>query len=262
MKMRCWRRRTVCSTRSQLIWSQSRADRAPFASVSCLTVNTPFAHAPRLWQASSLLRQWWNSAPSGDGRELPPYLRHYPEPWLGPLSFAVRHSPVVSPCKVETVGAFAAAHRNKESDSMSQFRWHHTRKRRTLLLRPAGLLFAVDDPMRRSHHPRACAPPRQQCCEVKIDGLMQFAFADPLHLPTMGDESLLFVGPTAAGFPPFGRPRVGHSGERRFGRGEATSDSTAISFVSYFSFASKSKTSKVDSYLVALTILCRVSRRF
>jgi hypothetical protein len=68
---------------------------------------------------------------------------------------------------------------------------------------------------------------------------MQFAFADPLPLPVMGDESLLFVEPITAGFPPFGRPRVGHSGERRFGRGEATSDSTAISFVSYFSFASK-----------------------
>ena len=156
-----------------------------------------------------------------NGRELPPYPRHYPGPWLGPLSFAIRHTPVVSPCIVETVGTFAAASCSEAADRMSQFRWHHVRRRRILLRRPAGLLITVDDPVGRSHHPRACAPSYQQRYEVKIDDPMQFAFADPLPLPTMGDESLLFVGPTAAGFPPFGRPRVGHSGERRFGHGRS-----------------------------------------
>ena len=48
-----------------------------------------------------------------------------------------------------------------------------------------GIVVTVDDPMRRSHHPRAFAPSRQQCCEVIIDGPMQFAFADPLRLPTL-----------------------------------------------------------------------------
>lgn len=74
---------------------------------------------------------------------------------------------------------------------MSQFRWRYTRRRRILLLRPAGLLFTVDDPMRRSHRPRALAPAYQQCYAAIIDGPMQFAFADPLRLPTPGIESLL-----------------------------------------------------------------------
>lgn len=73
---------------------------------------------------------------------------------------------------------------------MSQFRQHYRRPRRTLLRRPAGLLFTVDDPMRRSHHPRACAPSCQQRYEVIIDGPMQFAFADPLRLPTQTIDSL------------------------------------------------------------------------
>jgi hypothetical protein len=76
--------------------------------------------------------------------------------------------------------------RNDEpTDRMSPFRWHHPRGRRTLLQRPARLLFTVDDLMRRSHHPRACAPPPSQYCEVIYDGPMQFAFAGPLHLPTL-----------------------------------------------------------------------------
>jgi len=103
---------------------------------------------------------------------------------------------------------------------MSQFRWHHTRPRRILLQRPAGLLFTVDDPRGRPHHPRACAPSYQQCYEVKVDGPMQFAFADPLGLPTLFAESLLLAKLSLiAGFPPCSGPRVGHSGEKRFGQG-------------------------------------------
>ena len=155
-----------------------------------------------------------------DGRELPPYPRHYPGPWLGPLSFAARHTPVVPPCTVGTVGTSVTANRDRATNSMSQFRWHHTRPRRTLLKRPAGLLFTVDDPIGRSHHPRACAPSCQQCYEVIIDGPMQFAFADPLRLPTLVVVSLLLdESSLIAGFPPCGRPRVGHSGEERVGRG-------------------------------------------
>ena len=154
-------------------------------------VNTPF---PRNCDTTFHLHfiSTWNSAPSkSDGRELPPYPRHYPGPWLGPLSFAVRHTPVVPPCIVGTVGTSATASRDGATNSMSQFRWHHTRPRRTLLLRPAGLMITVDNPMRRSHHPRACAPSCQQRYEVIIDGPTQFAFADPLRLPTPGVESLL-----------------------------------------------------------------------
>ena len=80
----------------------------------------------------------------------------------------------------------------RATNNMSQFRWHHKRTRRILLLRPAGLLVTMDDPMRRSHHPRAFAPSCQQCYEVTIDGPMQFAFANPLALPTRRIESLLF----------------------------------------------------------------------
>lgn len=68
--------------------------------------------------------------------------------------------------------------------------------------------------MRRSHHPRAFAPPCQQRYEVKIDGPMQFDFAAPLDLPTLESESLLLGASCSyAGFPLRGRPRVGQSGE-------------------------------------------------
>ena len=42
---------------------------------------------------------------------------------------------------------------------------------------------------------RACAPSCQQRYEVTPDGPMQFAFADPLRLPTPGAESLLLGTP-------------------------------------------------------------------
>jgi len=49
---------------------------------------------------------------------------------------------------------------------------------------------------------------------------MQFAFADPLRLPTPVVEPLLLDrSGLFAGFPPCSRPRVGHSGEERFGCG-------------------------------------------
>jgi hypothetical protein len=138
---------------------------------------------------------------------------------------------------------------------MSQFRWHHTRLRRILLRRPTGLSFTVDNPMRRFHHPRARTPSRQQRCEVISDGPTQFAFADPLRLPTPAAESLLSgVASLLAGFPPCSRPLVGHSGEERFGtRLRAVSDSNTISFVSYFSFVSEGLESQrtLNSSLVA-----------
>jgi hypothetical protein len=110
--------------------------------------------------------------------------------------------------------------RSGATNNMSQFQWHHTRQRRILLRRPAGLLFTVDDPMRRSHHPRAFAPSYQQRYEVKIDGPIQFAFANPLCLPTP-DRWIAVIQRARlfAGFPPCSRPRIGHPDEKRFGRG-------------------------------------------
>ena len=155
-----------------------------------------------------------------DGRELPPYPRHYPGPWLGPLSFAARHTPVAPPCIVGTVGTSVTANRGRATYSMSQFRWHHTRLRRILLRRSAGLLFTVDGSNGKPHHPRAYAPSYQQRYEVTFDDPMQFAFADPLRLPTPVTESLL-LGRSGliAGFPHCCRPRVRHSGDRRFEHG-------------------------------------------
>jgi hypothetical protein len=110
--------------------------------------------------------------------------------------------------------------RDEATGNMSQFRWRYARPRRTLLQRPAGLMFTVDDPMRRSHHPRACARSYQQRYEVIYDSPMQFAFASPLRLPTRDAESLLFGHSRfVVGFPLCSRPRVGHSGEERFGHG-------------------------------------------
>jgi hypothetical protein len=125
-------------------------------------VNTPFAPDSAAARASSLLQQWWNSAPSDDGRELPPYPRHYPGPWLGPLSFIARHSPVGPPDTVRPVGTFTAVSRGEATNNMSQFRCNHLRQRRVLLKRPAGLSITVDNPMGRSHHPRAFTPSFQQ----------------------------------------------------------------------------------------------------
>ena len=183
-------------------------------------VNTPFPRNCGATISPSLLQHVEFCSIPRDGRELPPYPRHYPGPWLGPLSFAARHTPVVPPCIVGTVGTSVTADRGRETNSMSQFRWHHTRPRRTLLRRPAGLLFTVDDPHGRSHHPRACAPSCQQRYEVTTDGPTQFAYADPLRLPTPGAESLL-LGQSGliAGFLQCCRPRVRHSGEERFGNG-------------------------------------------
>ncbi len=183
-------------------------------------VNTPFPRNCGATFSPSLHQHVEFCSIPKDGRELPPYPRHCPGPWLGPLSFAARHTPVVPPCIVGTVGTSVTANRGGATNSMSQFRWHHTRPRRILLQRPAGLSFTVDDPYGRSHHPRADAPSYQQRYEVTIDDPTQFAFADPLRLPTLGAESLLLGNPSLlVGFPPCGRPLVGHSGEKRFGHG-------------------------------------------
>jgi len=209
--------------------------------MGCPIVNTPFTRDSVCNTKPSLPRQWWNLAPSCDGRELPPYPRHYPGPWLGPLSFVARHAPVGPPCTVGPVGTSAPVTRDRATNNMSQFRWHHMRRRRVLLQRPAGFMIAVDNPNGRSHRPQLFSSSRQQRCEVNIDGPMQFAFANPLRLPTPGDRRTVrrctrrFRGlPTSwqATCQTLRRPEVR-------ARLWAASDSDSISFVSYFSFVSK-----------------------
>lgn len=160
----------------------------------------------------------WNSAPSCDGRELPPYPGHYPGPWLGPRSFVARHTPVRPPCRVGRVGTSAPIARRRATNDMSQFRWFHVRTRRTLLQRPAGFSITVDDHMRRSHHPRARRLPRvNSATRLQLTvprsslSLIRSLFR-PRERRTVRRRT-----DSVAGFPPCGRPRAGHSGDRRFG---------------------------------------------
>jgi hypothetical protein len=75
----------------------------------------------------------------------------------------------------------------RATNDMSQFRWFHKRPRRILLRRPAGFSITVDDPVRRSHHPRARWLPRvNSATGLQLTIPIQFAFADPLVLPASG----------------------------------------------------------------------------
>ena len=215
--------------------------------MGCPIVNTLFAHNSVATISSSLPQQWWNSAPSCDGRELPPYLRHYPEPWLGPRSFIARHTPVCPPGIVGQAGTSVPVARCRATNDMSQFRWFHLRPRRILLLRPAGLLVTVDDPKRRSHHPRArkllrinSAAELQLTIPCSLLSLIRLSFR-PRERRTVRRSTDFVVG-----FPPCGRPRARHSGDQRFGSVVA-SDSSSISFVSYSPLQVRH-----NSYLVAL----------
>jgi hypothetical protein len=169
-----------------------------------------------------------------EGRELPPYPGHYPGPWLGPLSFVVRHTPVRPPRTVGRVGtSITGKTRGRATSDMSQFRWFHARTRRILLVRPAGFSITVDDPIGRSHHPRARRLPRVN----SATGLHLTAPCSSLSLirslfRPRERRTVRRRTDFVAGFPPCGRPRTGHSGDRRFGD-VAVSDSSSISFVSY-----------------------------
>ena len=146
-------------------------------------VNTPFTRDSVAAGIPSLLQQTWNSAPSGDGRELPPYPRHYPGPWLGPLSFAACHQPVVSPGIVETVGVFVTMTKRRtacpSSDGITRDEDGPCSEDRRDCCSPWTTLWEGPTTRELAH------PPPTQCCEVRYDGPMQFAFAGPLHLPTL-----------------------------------------------------------------------------
>ena len=201
--------------------------------MGCPIVNTLVAHNSVATVSPPLLRQWWNSAPSGDGRELPPYPRHYPGPWLGPLSFIVRHTPVGPPCTVGPVGTSTTVARGGATNNMSQFRWFHLRPRRTLLRRPAGFSVTVDDPHGRSHHPRARRLLRiNSAAELPLTAPCSLLSLIRLSFRPRARRAIRRRTDLVAGFPPCDRPRVRHSGDQRFGSVAAT-DSGSISFVSY-----------------------------
>lgn len=136
---------------------------------------------------------------------------------------------------------------DRATNNMSQFRWFHTRPRRILLVRPAGLSITVGDPKRRSHHPRARRLPRvnsatglQLTAPCSSLSLIRLAFR-PRRRRTVRRRTDFDVG-----FPPCGRPRARHSGDQRFGS-FAASDNDSISFVSYPPLQVR-----INSYLVAL----------
>ena len=171
---------------------------------------------------------------ASEGRELPPYPGHYPGPWLGPLSFVVRHTPVHPPCTVGRVGT-----------SITEMTPWPSNERHVPV--PMVPHTSETDPAQKTggvfdHRGRpqwkvpppasTMAPPCQQRYGVTIDGPTQFAFADPLDLLTSGTTHCSSQNQFVTGFPPCGRPCVRHSGEKRFGD-VAVSDSSSISFVSY-----------------------------
>jgi hypothetical protein len=123
-----------------------------------------------------------------EGRELPPYPRNYPGPWLGPLSFVVRHTPVRPPCTVGRVGTSITGTTPWPSDERHVPVPTVPQTSKTDPAHKTGGIFG--------HRGRPCgkvpppaspkAPPCQQCYGVTIDDPMQFACADPLGLPASG----------------------------------------------------------------------------
>ena len=145
-----------------------------------------------------------------------------------PLSFATHQFALLV-----QLGGLAPRSCDRATNNMSQFRWFHKRPRRVLLVRPAGLSITVDDPKRRSHHPRArrllrvnSATELQLTAPCSLLSLIRSSFRPRARRVVRRSTDLV------AGFPPCGRPRARHSGDRRFGSVVA-SDSGSIGFVSY-----------------------------
>ena len=126
----------------------------------------------------------WNSAPSCDGRELPPCPGHYPGPWLGPLSFIARHTPVRPHCTVGRVGT--SVMRPSDERHVPVPMVPHTNETDPAH-KTGGVVSHRGRPHRKVPPPASPeAPPCQQRYEVTIDGPTQFAFADPLVLLASG----------------------------------------------------------------------------
>jgi len=150
-----------------------------------------------------------------------------------PLSFATHRFALLEQLGGSAPRSAGTGPEERATNDMSQFRWFHTRTRRILLVRPAGVAITVDDPRGRSHRPRARRLLRvNSAAELQLTvpcsslSLIRLFFR-PRERRTVRRRTDL-----CAGFPPFSRPRAGHSGDRRFGD-VAVSDSSSISFVSY-----------------------------
>jgi hypothetical protein len=123
-----------------------------------------------------------------EGRELPPYPEHYPGPWLGPLSFIIRHTPVHPPWTVGRVGTSIMGKTPWPSDERHFPVPMVPQTAKTDPAQKTGGIFGHRGRPYEKVPPPASpkAPPCQQCYGVTIDGPMQFAFADPLVLLASG----------------------------------------------------------------------------
>ena len=230
--------------------SARRETGGSFVSMGCPIVNTLFAHNSAATSSPSLRQQSWNSAPP-DGVRRPgttPVSRALPRALA--WSTILCRSPHTGLPSLDSRAGWHLGHgetRGRATYDMSQFRQFHRRPRRTLLRRPAGLLVTVDDPLRRSHHPRArrllrvnSAAELQLTAPCSSLSLIRLSF-QPRVRRTVHRRTNFVVG-----FPPCGRPRARHSGDRRF-ESVVASDSGSISFVSYPPLQVRH-----NSYLVAI----------
>src|SRR5450755_4694739 len=125
---------------------------------------------------------------ASEGRELPPYPGHYPGPWLGPISFIARHTPVRPPWTVGRVGTSVTGILPWPSDERYvPVPMVPPTAKTDPAPKTGGIFSHRGRPIGKVPLPASPkAPPCQQCCGVTIDGPMQFAFADPLALPASG----------------------------------------------------------------------------
>jgi hypothetical protein len=202
MKMRCWRRRTSFSTLRQLIRLQSRAGLAPFASVSCPTVNTPFANNPPFsagtFTSSAVVEfssVWRQPGTTPVSQALPRALA-----WSTILGSRTRAGRL-------SVYRRARGHLDRvaeRADCLSQFRGDHTRRSRRSARKTGGVGGHHGQPYEKAPPPAGqMPPPRQQRCGGTIDGPMPFAFANPLPLPTRRPASRCCCRGACHGLPTF-----------------------------------------------------------
>ena len=149
-----------------------------------------------------------------------------------PLSFATHRFAL----PVQSSGSAPRSRRNpvperRTTCPSSDGSTHDTR--RILLRRPAGILITVDDPIGRSHHPQARRLPRiNSATGLKLTVPRSLLSLIRSFFRLRERRTVRRRTDFVAGFPPCGRPRTRHSGDRRFGN-VAASDSSSISFVSY-----------------------------
>jgi hypothetical protein len=147
---------------------------------------TPSRHVPLHSFGNRGIRLLRTAA--SEGRELPPYPGHYPRPWLGPLSFIARHTPVRPSCTVGQVGTSATGTLPWPSDERYvPVPMVPPTAKTDPAHKTGGIVSHRGRPREKVPLPASpMAPPCQQRYGVTIDGPLQFAFADPLVLPASG----------------------------------------------------------------------------